>query len=141
MAPFSTGLETAILDSWTFFVDALLYLVLGMAIGALVHGAVPLAVLQGVLGRQNPLSVPLAAAAGTSVYVSTSGMLSIAASLSEQGIPIGTVLAFVVGGAGVSIPNLVLLNKLFERRLLLAYVGTVVATGTAIGTLFNAVAL
>jgi uncharacterized membrane protein YraQ (UPF0718 family) len=66
-----------------------------------------------------------------------SGMLPIAASLSEQGIAIGTVLAFVIGGAGVSIPNLILLNKLFERRLLAIYVATVVTIGTVVGGLFN----
>lgn len=67
-----------------------------------------------------------------------SGMLPIAASFSDQGIPIGTVLAFVVGGAGVSIPNLILLNKLFGRRLLAVYAGTVVTIGVLLGGLFNA---
>jgi uncharacterized membrane protein YraQ (UPF0718 family) len=79
----------------------------------------------------------LAALAGAPVYVSMSGMLPIAASLSEQGIAIGTVLAFVIGGAGVSIPNLILLNKLFKRRLLLVYAGTVVTIGVAVGVAFN----
>ena len=63
-------------------------------------------------------------------------MLPIAAVLAEKGIPVGTVLAFVVGGAGVSIPNLILLNKLFERRLLLVYAGTVVLVGV-VGLAFN----
>lgn len=69
---------------------------------------------------------------------SLSGMLPIAASLSEQGIAIGTVLAFVIGGAGVSIPNLILLNKLFKRRLLLVYASTVVTIGIVVGSVFNA---
>ena len=62
-----------------------------------------------------------------------SGMLGIAAPLVDQGVPIGTVIAFVVGGAGVSIPNLILLNKLFERKLLLVYAVTVVTIGTIVG--------
>jgi uncharacterized membrane protein YraQ (UPF0718 family) len=126
-------------QAWTFFVDSLPYLLLGMTIGALVHGAVPVSLLQAVLGPENPLAVPLAALAGAPVYVSMSGMVPIAASLSGQGITIGTVLAFVVGGAGMSIPNLVLLNKLFERRLLVVYAATVVAIGVSLGVLFNAV--
>ena len=123
----------------SFLVDTFPYLLLGMTVGALIHGVVPIEVVRGVLGPENPVAVPLAALAGAPIYVSMSGMLPIAASLSEQGIAVGTVLAFVVGGAGVSIPNLVLLNRLFERRLLLVYAGTVVAIGTAIGVLFNAV--
>ena len=130
-------LETAARDAWSFFLDTLPYLVLGMVIGALIHGVVPVDVLQTVLGSENPLAVPLAALAGAPVYVSMSGMLPIAASLSGQGIAIGTVLAFVIGGAGISIPNLILLNKLFKRRLLIVYAGTVVTIGIVVGVAFN----
>jgi uncharacterized membrane protein YraQ (UPF0718 family) len=129
--------ESAARGAWSFFIDTLPYLILGMVIGALIHGVVPIDVLQTVLGSENPLAVPLAALAGAPVYVSLSGMLPIAASLSEQGIAIGTVLAFVIGGAGVSIPNLILLNKLFKRRLLLVYAGTVVTIGIVVGVAFN----
>jgi uncharacterized membrane protein YraQ (UPF0718 family) len=125
-------------EAWSFFTDTLPYLLVGMTVGALIHGAVPREAVLTVLGPSNPAAVPLAALAGAPVYVSMSGMLPIAASLHEQGIAVGTVLAFVVGGAGVSIPNLILLNRLFERRLLAVYAGTVVAIGTTIGLLFNA---
>ena len=117
--------------AWSFFIDTLPYLLLGMALGALIHGAVPASWLQQVAG--NPLAVPLAALAGAPLYVSMSGMLGIAAPLVDQGVPIGTVIAFVVGGAGVSIPNLILLNKLFERKLLAVYAVTVVTIGTIVG--------
>jgi len=129
--------KTAAREAWSFFVDTSPYLVLGMVLGALIHGVVPVDLLHTVLGSDNPLAVPLAALAGAPVYVSLSGMLPIAASLSEQGIAIGTVLAFVIGGAGVSIPNLILLNKLFKRRLLLIYAITVVTIGILVGVLFN----
>ena len=131
--------EAAARGAWSFFRDTLPYLLVGLTIGALVHGAVPVETVRTVFGPENPAAVPLAAVAGAPVYISMSGMLPIAASLSEQGVAIGTVLAFVVGGAGVSIPNLVLLNKLFDRRLLLVYAGTVVVIGTVIGALFNLV--
>ncbi|WP_255192741.1 permease [Natronobeatus ordinarius] len=122
----------------SFFWETLPYLLLGVAIGALIHGAVPQTLLHRVAGPENPFAVPLAALAGAPLYVSISGMLPIAAALADQGIPIGTVLAFVIGGAGVSIPNLILLNKLFEWRLLAVYVATVVATGITVGLTFNA---
>lgn len=131
--------ETAARDAWVFFIDTLPYLVLGMTIGALIHGVVPVNLLHAVLGPENPLAVPLAAISGAPVYISLSGMLPIAASLSDHGIPIGTVLAFVIGGAGVSIPNVILLNKLFKRRLLLVYMGTVVTIGILVGLVFNSV--
>jgi len=108
-----------------------------MTLGALIHGAVPASLLRQVAGPGNPLAVPLAALAGAPLYVSLSGMLPIAASLAEQGLPIGTVVAFVIGGAGVSIPNLILLNKLFERKLLAVYAVTVVAIGVTVGLGLN----
>ncbi|GAA0521076.1 hypothetical protein SAMN04488066_12167 [Halorubrum aquaticum] len=122
-----------------FFRDTLPYLLLGITIGALIHGAVPAETLQRVAGPGNPLATPLAALAGAPIYVSLSGMLPIAHSLTEAGIPIGTVIAFVIGGAGISIPNLILLNKLFERRLLVIYATTVVTIGVVVGVSFNTV--
>ena len=123
--------ETAAGGTWSFFRDTFPYLLLGMTLGALIHGAVPASWLQQVAG--NPLAVPLAALAGAPLYVSMAGMLGIAAPLVDQGVPVGTVIAFVVGGAGVSIPNLILLNKLFERKLLVVYAATVVTIGTILG--------
>jgi Predicted permeases len=123
--------EAAAKGAWSFFKDTFPYLLVGMTLGALIHGAVPASWLQQVAG--NPLSVPLAALAGAPLYVSMAGMLGIAAPLVDQGVPIGTVIAFVVGGAGVSIPNLILLNKLFERKLLTVYAVTVVTIGTTLG--------
>ena len=123
--------ETAAGGAWSFFKDTFPYLLLGMTLGALIHAAVPASWLQQVAG--NPLAVPLAALAGAPLYVSMAGMLGIAAPLVDQGVPIGTVIAFVVGGAGVSIPNLILLNKLFKRKLLVVYAVTVVTIGTVLG--------
>lgn len=123
----------------SFLRDTLPYLVLGMTVGALLHGAVPADLLRRLAGSQHPVAVAVAALAGAPLYVSVSGMLPIAESLASQGVPIGTVVAFVIGGAGVSVPNLVLLDKLFERRLLAVYVGTVVTIGVSVGLLFNAV--
>ncbi|QRY26050.1 permease [Halobacterium sp. BOL4-2] len=123
----------------SFFRDTLPYIAVGIAIGALIHGAVPAEFLQQIAGPGNPLATPVAALAGAPIYVSISGMLPIAHSLTEAGIPIGTVIAFIIGGAGISIPNLILLNKLFERRLLAIYATTVVTIGITVGVLFNTV--
>jgi uncharacterized membrane protein YraQ (UPF0718 family) len=130
---------TAARGAGSFFRETFPYLLVGMTLGALIHGAVPASLLRQVAGPGNPLAVPLAAFAGAPLYVSLSGMLPIAASLAEQGLPIGTVIAFVVGGAGVSIPNLILLNKLFERKLLVVYATTVVVIGVTVGLVLNAV--
>jgi uncharacterized membrane protein YraQ (UPF0718 family) len=121
-----------------FFLDLIPYLLLGMTLGAVIHAFVPTSFIHQLIGPENPFAVPIAAVAGAPIYVSMSAMLPIAQSFADQGIQIGTVLAFVVGSAGVSFPNLVLLNKLFDKNLLAIYASTVVATGIVIGVLFNA---
>lgn len=134
----TTRVRSASHGATAFFVDLLPYLVVGMTLGALIHGFVPAGLLTRILGPENDLAVPLAAIAGAPIYVSMSAMLPVAATFADQGIPIGTVLAFVVGSAGVSIPNLILLNKLFDRTLLAVYAVTVVTTAIVVGVLFNA---
>lgn len=124
-----------------FFISVLPYLVLGITLGAVIHAFVPATVIQRFIGPENPFAVPIASVAGAPIYVSMSAMLPIAASFTDQGVPIGTVLAFVVGSAGVSFPNLALLNKLFDRTLLAVYALTVVTTGIVVGLVFNGVLL
>lgn len=124
--------------AWNFFTDMFPYLLLGMIVGALIHGVVPRRLILAILGPANSLAVPAAALAGAPVYITVEAMLPIAASFADHGVPIGTVLAFVIGGAGVSIPNLIMLNRLFDRRLLAVYAMTVVTVGITVGFLFNA---
>jgi uncharacterized membrane protein YraQ (UPF0718 family) len=123
----------------SFLHEMLPYVTLGIVAAALIHGVVPVSWLQSLLGPSNPVAVPLAVLAGVPLYFSLSAMLPVAASLVSTGIPIGTVLALLVGTVGVSLPNLIMLNKLFSRRLLVAYVSTVVAIGIGVGLVFNAV--
>lgn len=130
-------LTTAVDRALAFFREMSPYLVLGMLLGAAINGFVPTDWIHLVLGPNNSLGVPLATLAGAPMYVSISAALPIASSLADQGVPIGTVLAFVIGGAGVSIPNLVLLNKFFDRYLLALYVSVVVAIGVLVGVTFN----
>lgn len=117
------------------------YVLLGMVVAALIHGLVPVAWLSAVLGPSNPAAVPLAVLAGVPLYFSLSATLPVAAALVSKGIPIGTVLALLVGVVGVSLPNLILLNKLFTRRLLAVYVATVVSIGITVGVVFNGLGL
>jgi uncharacterized membrane protein YraQ (UPF0718 family) len=126
-------------EAVSFLRDMGPYLLVGMVAGALIHGVVPVDLLHAVFGPENPIAIPIAAVVGAPLYVSLSGMLPIAETLSSRGIAIGTVLAFVIGGAGVSLPNLVLLHSLFDRRLLAVYVASILSIAILVGTVFNGV--
>lgn len=125
----------------SFVREMLPYVTVGMIAAALIHGVVPVSWLQTLLGPSNPLAVPVAVLAGVPLYFSLSAMLPVAAALVSKGILVGTVLALLIGTVGVSLPNLIMLNKLFSRRLLVAYVGMVVSIGVVVGLVFNALPL
>ncbi|MCK9356658.1 MAG: permease [Dehalococcoidia bacterium] len=126
--------------AWDLFRSMLPYLLGGVAVGALIHGFVPEAFFVRYAGPDNPFAVPVAAAIGVPMYVSTSTLIPIASALVAKGVSLGTVMALIIGGAGASIPELALLWRLFHKRLFVAYIVTVFLIACAIGYLFNALA-
>ncbi|RRJ34079.1 permease [Halocatena pleomorpha] len=133
----SVHFKRAASQAWEFFKEMLPYALFGLAVAAIIHGLVPIEWLLAILGPQNPLAVPLAVLAGVPLYLDVTAMLPIAASLVDKGIPLGTVLALLVGVVAISLPELIMLNKLFERQLLVVYMTTVVVIGISGGVLFN----
>lgn len=129
--------KQAATQAWSFLKEMLPYALFGLAVAAIIHGLVPISWLQAILGPQNPLAVPLAVLAGVPLYLDVTAMLPIAAALVGKGIPLGTVLALLIGVVAISLPELIMLSKLFERRLLALYVATVVVIGISGGLLFN----
>lgn len=132
-------------QSWRFARDLyrsmLPYLLGGVAIGALIHGFVPTDLFARYAGADNLFAVPVAAAVGVPMYVRTSTLIPIASALVAKGVSLGAVMALIIGGAGASIPELVLLGRIFRKRLFVAYIVTIFLSACAIGFLFNGLAL
>jgi uncharacterized membrane protein YraQ (UPF0718 family) len=115
------------------------YLLVGIAVGAFIHGYVPQALMAGVLGRQAWYSVPLAVAVGVPLYSNAAGILPIVEALLGKGAALGSTLAFMMAVIGLSLPELVILRKVLRPRLIATFVGTVAAGILAVGYLFNLV--
>lgn len=98
------------------------HLVLGVAVGSLVHGYVPAELIGRIGSEPTWWLVPLAALGGVLLYVRASTMIPVAASLVAKGASLGPVVALTVGGAGASLPELILLKRLFRWPLMLAFV-------------------
>jgi len=137
-------MRPVLLDAWRFardlFRSMLPFLLGGVAVGALIHGFVPEAFFVRYAGPDNPFAVPVAAAIGVPMYVSTSTLIPIASALVAKGVSLGTVMALIIGGAGASIPELALLWRLFRPRLFVAYVVTIFVAACVMGFVFNALA-
>jgi hypothetical protein len=115
------------------------YVLLGIAVGAGVHGYVPEGLLAGIMGKSAWWSVPAAVALGVPMYSNAAGIIPIVQALLEKGAALGTVLAFMMAVIALSLPEMVILRKVLRPRLIAAFVGVVASGILAVGWLFNAV--
>ena len=115
------------------------YVVVGIAVGAGIHGYVPENLLAGIMGRGAWWSVPLAVAIGVPMYSNAAGIIPVVQALLEKGAALGTVLAFMMSVVGLSLPEVVILRKVLKPPLIAAFVGTVAVGILVVGYLFNLV--
>jgi uncharacterized protein len=115
------------------------YVLIGVGIGAFIHGYAPEDLLARYAGRDNPFAVPLAVIIGVPLYSNAAGVIPIVHALMEKGLPIGTVLAFMMAVTALSFPEAVILKKVLKMRLLVTFFGIVAVAITIVGYLFNAI--
>jgi uncharacterized membrane protein YraQ (UPF0718 family) len=113
------------------------YVVVGIGIGAFIHGYVPQDFLARWAGRGNPLAVPLAVLLGVPLYSNAAGVIPIVQALTAKGMAIGTVLAFMMAVTALSLPEAVLLSNVLKKPLLATFFGTVAVAIVLVGYLFN----
>ncbi|MCF7927212.1 MAG: permease [Candidatus Izimaplasma sp.] len=114
-----------------------LYILIGVGIGAVIHGYIPASLIQAILGEDNPFSVFIATIVGIPMYADIFGTLPIAEALVSKGVGIGTVLAFMMAVTALSLPSIILLKKVVKTKLLVTFV-TIVTIGILItGYIFN----
>lgn len=123
--------------AWTLFRQIVLYLIIGAAIGALIYGFVPQDFVMSIAGPNNPLAVPIAAIIGVPMYIRAETIIPIGAVLIEKGMGVGAVVALIIGGAGMSIPEISLLAAIFKKNLVAVFVATTFVVATLAGFLTN----
>ena len=119
------------------FRGVLPYLVIGVAIGAIIKGYVPQEFVVGVAGPDNPLAVPVAALVGIPLYIRATTAIPIGLALIQKGMGVGAVIALIIGGAGMAIPEMSLLASIFRPRLVGALVTVIFMTAVLAGFIFN----
>lgn len=115
-----------------------LYVLIGVGIGAIIHGFIPQSFIETVLGANNPFSVILATLVGIPMYADIFGTLPIAEALVLKGVGIGTVLAFMMAVTALSLPSIIMIKKVVKTKLLVMFVGIVTVGIIVMGYLFNA---
>jgi uncharacterized membrane protein YraQ (UPF0718 family) len=116
-----------------------LYVVVGIAVGAGIHGFVPEAALASVMGKQAWWSVPAAVVLGVPLYSNAAGVIPIVSALMEKGASLGTVLAFMMSVVGLSLPEMIILRRVLKPRLIAVFIGVIATAIIITGYLFNLV--
>jgi uncharacterized membrane protein YraQ (UPF0718 family) len=114
-----------------------IYILIGIAIGGLMHGFIPTGFFEQYITKENPFAVPIATLVGVPMYSNAAGVLPIMQVLVQKGIPIGTAIAFMMAVVGLSIPEGLLLKKVMTTKMLLIFFGVVTACIIISGYLFN----
>jgi len=115
------------------------WVVIGIALGSLIHGYMPTDIVEQVGGRSNPLAVPLVVMLGVPLYANAAGTIPIVEALLGKGLPLGTVLAFMMAVTALSIPELLILRRVMRRELIATFVIVVAGGILLVGYLFNLV--
>ncbi|MFH1709446.1 MAG: permease, partial [bacterium] len=119
------------------FSQVWLYVMIGVGIGAFIHGYVPVDLVTKYAGNRNPFAVIIAVIVGIPLYSNAAGTIPVVQALMEKGLALGTTLAFMMAVTSLSFPEFIILRKVLKMRLLLTFFGTV-ATGIILtGYFFN----
>ena len=113
------------------------WIVLGIAVGALIHGYVPEDFLSSIMGKEAWWSVPIAVLIGIPMYSNAAGMIPVVQALLGKGAALGTVLAFMMAVIALSLPEIIILRKVLKIRLIVTFVGVVGFGILIVGYLFN----
>ncbi len=113
------------------------YLLVGVGLGAIIHGWVPADWF--ATHATGPFGVPIAVGLGVPLYSNAAGVLPLVEALHSKGLPIGTVLAFMMAVVALSLPEMILLRRVLKPRLIATFVAVVATSIIAIGYLFNVV--
>ncbi|HOW50713.1 MAG TPA: permease [bacterium] len=128
-------------ESYQFTLQVLgkiwLYVLIGIGIGALMHGWIPAGALAQYAGRDNPFAVLVAVVAGVPLYANAAGVIPLVAELSRAGVAMGTALAFMMAVTALSIPEMILLRRVLKPKLLAIFVAIVSLGIIMTGYLFN----
>lgn len=135
--PFIERLPIIIREGWGIVQKVLLYVIIGIAIGAAMHGYVPENFFTEYLSADKWYAVPLAVILAVPMYANAAGIVPVIQVFVAKGVPIGTALAFMMAVVGLSLPEATLLKKVMQWKLIGIFFGTIAFFIIILGYIFN----
>jgi uncharacterized protein len=115
------------------------FVIVGIGIGAFIHGYVPQDALTGIMGKGAWWSVPASVLVGIPLYSNAAGVIPIVSALLAKGASLGTVLAFMMSVVGLSLPEIIILRRVLKPQLIAIFIGVIAAAIVLTGYMFNLV--
>lgn len=136
-ATFTQRLPTIISDAWQIVRSVLVYVLIGISIGAFMHGFIPEGFFEQYMSRENWYAVPLSVILAVPMYANAAGIVPVVEVFVAKGIPLGTAIAFMMGVVGLSLPEATLLKKVMTWRLISIFFVTITLFIILSGYMFN----
>lgn len=134
---FKNRLIAAFWKAWGDFKAVFNYMLIGVAIGAAIYGYLPADLLARVAGPDNPFAVIVVALIGMPLYIRVESAIPIGLALLDKGASMGAVMALIISGAGIAIPELTMLAAVFKRKIIISFIVVVFVTAVLSGLIFN----
>lgn len=135
--PFLERLPAILKDAWGIVRGVLIYILIGIGVGAAMHGFVPEGFFEQYMAKENWFAVPLAVICAVPMYANAAGIVPVIQVFVAKGIPLGTAIAFMMGVVGLSLPEATMLKKVMTWRLIGIFFGVVTLFIILSGYLFN----
>ncbi|MEC4727905.1 permease [Shewanella sp. D64] len=123
--------------TWKDFKKVLPYLIGGIAVGSMIYGFMPTKFVARVASDSNPFAVPIAAIIGIPLYIRAEAVIPLSAALAAKGMGLGAVMALIIGSAGASLTEVILLKSLFKNKLIIAFLIVIIGMAITAGYLYG----
>lgn len=135
--PFVRRLPVIVRDAWGIVRGVLVYVLIGIGAGAVMHGYVPEGFFEQYMSKDNWFAVPLAVVCAVPMYANAAGIVPVVQVFVTKGIPLGTAIAFMMGVVGLSLPEATMLKKVMTWRLIGIFFGVMTLFFILSGYVFN----
>lgn len=124
-------------STWADFKKVLPYLIGGIALGSLIYGVMPTEFVASVASDDNPLAVPIAALIGIPLYIRAEAVIPLSAALAAKGMGLGAVMALIIGSAGASLTEVILLKSIFKKQMIIIFLAVILTMAMSAGYLYS----
>jgi hypothetical protein len=124
--------------TWVDFKKVLPYFIGGIALGSLIYGFMPSEFVAKIANDNNPFAIPIAAIIGIPLYIRAEAVIPLSAALAAKGMGLGAVMALIIGSAGASLTEVILLKSIFKNPMIVAFLVVILSMAVSAGFLYSA---